>query len=44
LKDRIKKDHNIDVTERPISIHEILNAHSEERLIEVIGTSTASFI
>jgi len=32
------------VTERPISIHEILNAHSEKRLVEVIGTSTPSFV
>lgn len=32
------------MTERPISIHEILNAHSEKRLVEVIGTSTPSFV
>jgi branched-chain amino acid aminotransferase len=44
LKDRIMQDHGISVTERPISIHEVMNAHSEGRLIEVIGTSTPSFV
>lgn len=32
------------MVERPISIHEIINAHAEDRLIEMIGTSTPSFI
>lgn len=44
MKDRIKQDKGIEVTERPISIHEIINANSEGRLVEVIGTSTPSFI
>jgi len=44
LKDEIKEETGINVTERAISIHEILNAHKESRLIEVIGTSTPSFV
>jgi len=44
LKDRIMEDQGISVTERAISIHEVMNAHSEGRLIEVIGTSTPSFV
>ena len=30
--------------ERDISIHEIINANKEGRLVEVIGCSTSSFI
>ena len=32
------------VVERPISIHEILSAAYEDRLIEALGASTPSFI
>ena len=32
------------IEERPISIHEIINAHHESRLVEVIGCSTSSHI
>ena len=44
LEDQIKKDKDIKVVERNISIHEIINAHTEGRLIEAIGCSTSSFI
>ena len=44
LKDRILEEKGINVTERPISIHEIINAHSEGRLIEIVGTSTPGFV
>lgn len=41
---QIKKDKGLKVIERDISIHEIINANKEGRLIEVIGCSTSSFI
>lgn len=40
LKDQIKKEFNIDVIERQISIHEVINAYKEDRLIEMFGAST----
>ena len=40
MKDQIKKDFNIDVVERQISIHEVYNAYLEERLISMFGAST----
>lgn len=40
LKDDIKKEFNIDVIERQISIHEVINAYKEDRLIEMFGAST----
>lgn len=42
LKDKIRADTGMEVRERPISIHELLHAHEEDRLIEVIGASTPS--
>ncbi|MFN9901415.1 MAG: branched chain amino acid aminotransferase, partial [bacterium] len=44
LEQQIKKDKGLKVIERDISIHEIINANKEGRLIEVIGCSTSSFI
>ena len=44
LRDQIKKDTGMVVEEKMLSIHEIMQAHAENRLVEVIGASTASHI
>lgn len=44
LEGEIKKDKGLKVVERDISIHEIINADKEGRLVEIIGCSTSSFI
>ena len=44
LKDKIKQDTGMIVEERNISIHELIEAHKESRLIEAIGSSTSSHI
>ena len=44
LSDKIQAETGLNVSERYISIHEVINAHAEGRLIEVIGCSTSSFI
>ena len=44
LKDEIEKETGMVAQERPISIHEIINANDEGRLIEAFGCSTASLI
>jgi hypothetical protein len=45
LEAEIVKETDISrVREKQISIHEIINAHEEGRLLEVIGCSTSSFI
>ena len=44
LKDEIEKETGMTPIERPVSIHEIINANNEGRLIEMIGCSTPSFI
>lgn len=45
LEEEIVRDTNITkVVEKQISIHEIINAFEEDRLIEIIGCSTSSFI
>ena len=44
LKDRIKKEQGADLIERRISIHEVISASQEDRLIEVIGGATSSGI
>ena len=44
LADKIYDETGLEVSEKQISIHEIINAHEEGRLIEVIGCSTSSFI
>lgn len=44
LAAKIKKDKNVDVIERNISIHEIINAHEEHRLLEFFGGSGSATI
>ena len=44
LEGQIKNDKGMKVVERDISIHEIINANKEGRLVEIIGCSTSSFI
>jgi len=44
LSNQIKRETGIEVVERNVSIHEVLNAYNEQRLIEVISSSTASHI
>ena len=44
LKDEIEKDTGLKVAEKNVSIHEVIQAYKEERLIEVIGASTSSHI
>ena len=44
LAKEIKKDTGLSIEERNIGIREVVNAHSEERLHEVIGTSTSSHV
>ena len=44
LHEQIYADTGMDIEERPISIHELINAHYESRLIEAIGCSTSSHI
>jgi branched-chain amino acid aminotransferase len=44
LKDEIENETSMVARERPISIHEIVNANDEGRLIEAFGCSTASLI
>lgn len=44
LKDQIYKDKNIEIVEKDISIHEIIAAHDEQRLVEVIGCGTGSHV
>jgi branched-subunit amino acid aminotransferase/4-amino-4-deoxychorismate lyase len=42
IKDKIKKEMNVDVVERNMSIHEIFGAQEEGRLSEFFGVSTGS--
>ena len=44
MADEIHKEQGIKVIEKAISIHEIINAHKEERLHEFFGASTSSSI
>jgi branched-chain amino acid aminotransferase len=44
LKDEIENEKGIKVVERQISIHEIINAYKENRLIEFFGGATSSHI
>ena len=44
LKDKIFEDTGINVIQRSVSIHEVLGAWKEERLIEMICSSTSSHI
>jgi branched-chain amino acid aminotransferase len=40
----IKKEKGINVVEKQISIHELISAHHEDRLLEFFGASTSSSI
>lgn len=44
LKDKIFKEKHIKVSEKIISIHEIISAHHEKRLLECFGCATSNFI
>jgi branched-chain amino acid aminotransferase len=44
LKQKIRDETNMIFEARPISIHELISAYNEERLIEAIGCSTSSHI
>ena len=44
LADEIYKEKGVKVVERQISIHEMINADREERLIEFFGGATSSGI
>ena len=44
LADQILKEKNVKVSEEKISIHEIIGAHHEDRLLEVFAASTANSI
>jgi branched-chain amino acid aminotransferase len=44
LKDKIMKEKGVNIIERDISIHEIVNAHEEQRLLEFFGGSGSSSI
>lgn len=44
MKDKIYEDTGMITVEKAISIHEIMSANEEGRLVEVIGCSTPSFI
>lgn len=44
MSDEIDRDIGLKVVERPISIHEVISAFKEERLIEMIGVSTSAFV
>lgn len=44
LASKIKEDIDVDIVERPISIHEIISAYYEDRVLEVIGCSSSSHI
>jgi len=44
LHERIEQETGMIIEERPISIHELISAFAEGRLIEAIGCSTSSHI
>ena len=44
LKDEILKEKNVKLVERQLSIHEIISASREERLLELFGGATSSNI
>lgn len=44
LNERILAETGMIIEERPISIHELVSAYKEGRLIEAIGCSTSSHI
>ena len=44
MADEIEQETGMIVEQRTISIHEIIRAHEEDRLVEAVGVSTASDI
>jgi branched-chain amino acid aminotransferase len=44
MQDQIYRDTGMVIREKNVSIHEIIYAHREGRLVEVIGASTASHV
>ena len=44
MKDQIFKERGITVIEKNLSIHEVINAYHEDRLLEMFGGSTSNFI
>jgi hypothetical protein len=41
---KIREEIGLKIIERPVSIHEIVSAAREERLVEVLGVSSPSFV
>lgn len=44
LADKIAFDKNVTVIERKISIHEIISAYEEDRVIEIFGVSNENLV
>lgn len=44
LKDKIFKEKGVKLVERQVSIHEIINAYNEGRMLEMFGAATSSSI
>lgn len=44
LKEQILKEKNVQLVEKQLSIHELIHAHTEERLLEFFGGATSSSI
>lgn len=44
LAPQIFNETGVEVKERPVSIHELISAYYEDRIVEVIGSSTSSHI
>lgn len=44
MADTIYKDKGVKIVERLLSIHEIISAHREGRLIECFGVATSNFV
>lgn len=44
MKEQIQDEIGLKIIERPCSIHEIVSAAKEERLIEAFGVSSPSFV
>lgn len=44
LKDKILQEKGVKLIEKQVSIHEVISAHNEDRLIEFFGAATSSSI
>lgn len=44
MKDKIFKEKGVKLVERQVSIHEMINAYNEGRMLEIFGASTSSSI